>query len=60
MIIAELERHNDYAEYSLFVFRDNVPAYRGYLASGFVVGDYPADAPMPGKCYFLTKQRRQR
>lgn len=60
MIIAALEERHDYAEYSLFVYRNNVPAYQCYLASGFVVQEYPADAPMPDKCFFLTKQRRQR
>lgn len=57
MIIAALDERHDYAEYSLFVYRNNVPAYQCYLASGFVVQDYPADAPMPDQCFFLTKQR---
>lgn len=60
MIMAALEGRHDYDEYSLFVYRDNVAAYQCYLSSGFVVRDYPADAPMPDKCFFLTKQRRQR
>lgn len=59
MILASLEQRRDYDEYSLFVYRDNAPAYQCYLSLGFVVRDYPDDAPMPDKCYFLTKQRRE-
>lgn len=46
-----------YDEYSLFVYRHNEPAYRLYRSLGFVVRDYPEDAAMPDKCYFLTKQK---
>ena len=60
MIIASLEETRTYDEYSLFVFRDNVPAYRCYLSLGFVVQDYPEDAPMPEKCYFLTRKTIRR
>lgn len=42
-------------EYSLFVYRHNEPAYRCYLAMGFTVQDYPDDAKMKDKCYFLTR-----
>ncbi|MGI9249369.1 MAG: GNAT family N-acetyltransferase [Woeseiaceae bacterium] len=42
-------------ECSLFVYRDNQPAYRCYLAMGFVLQDYPEDAPMKERCYFLTR-----
>ncbi len=55
MIIAVLEARNGYDEYSLFVFRDNEPAYRCYLSLGFVVREYPDDAPLRGQCYFLTR-----
>jgi len=44
-----------FQEYSLFVYRDNVPAYRCYLSMGFTVQDYPDDAKMKDKCYFLTR-----
>ena len=60
MIVASLEETRAYDEYSLFVFRDNVPAYRCYLSLGFVVQDYPEGAPMPEKCYFLTKKTTRR
>ena len=42
-------------EYSLFVYRHNEPAYRCYLDLGFTVQDYPEDAKMKDKCYFLTR-----
>lgn len=59
-IIALLEETHAYDEYSLFVYRHNVPAYQCYLSLGFVVQDYPEDAPMPEKCYFLTRESRRR
>ena len=55
MIIASLHEQFAYDEYSLFVYRDNLPAYRCYLSLGFVVSDYPKDAEMADRCYFLTK-----
>ena len=58
MIVEALAAQHDYDEYSLFVFRHNEPAYRCYLASGFIVQDYPDGAPLPDQCYFLTKRRR--
>jgi len=60
MIIAALADANDYDEYSLFVYRDNAPAYQCYLSLGFVVVDYPDDAPMPDKCFFLTRKATRR
>jgi ribosomal protein S18 acetylase RimI-like enzyme len=42
-------------EYSLFVFRDNVPALECYKSLGFVIGDYPEDMPHADVCYFLTR-----
>lgn len=60
MIIAALEMTGDYDECSLFVYRDNIPAYQCYLSLGFVVVQYPDDAPMPDKCFFLTKRATRR
>jgi len=60
MIIASLEETHAYDEYSLFVFRDNTPAYQCYLSLGFIVQDYPEDAPMPEKCFFLTRKTTRR
>ena len=59
MIVAALDERHAYEEYSLFVYRDNAPAFQCYLATGFVVTDYPADAPLRDECYFLTKKRRE-
>ena len=42
-------------EYSLFVFRGNVPALECYKSLGFVVGDYPEEMPYADVCYFLTR-----
>jgi len=60
MIIDTLEEEHEYDEYSLFVYRDNAPAYHCYLSLGFVVRDYPEDAPMPDRCYFLTRTTTRR
>lgn len=55
LIIASLEQHHAFDEYSLFVYRDNVPAYECYVSLGFAVADYPEGAAMADKCYFLTR-----
>lgn len=60
MIIAGLEARCGYDEYSLFVYRHNEAAYRCYRSLGFVVTDYPEDAPMAEECYFLTRKARRR
>lgn len=60
MIITSLENTCEYDECSLFVFRDNTPAYQCYLSLGFVVQEYPEGAPMPEKCYFLTRKTTRR
>ena len=57
-IIAALDASHAYDEYSLFVYRHNEPAYRCYRSLGFQVVDYPDDAAMPDKCYFLTRTAR--
>ena len=61
MIVASLEERYAYDEYSLFVYRDNTPAYQCYLSLRFVVTDYPEDGLLADKCYFLTmKSTRSR
>ena len=57
MIVATLDAQFDYDEYSLFVYRDNMPAYRCYLSLGFAVADYPVDGVMADRCYFLTRKK---
>ncbi len=56
MIMRAAQQQSGYAQWSLFVYRDNQPAYRCYLESGFVVQDYPDDAPLGDLCYFLTRK----
>lgn len=54
-LIAAARKEQDYAEIALFVYKDNVPAYQCYLAMGFEVQEYPDGAPMPEKCFYLTR-----
>ena len=42
-------------EYSLFVFRENTPAYECYKSLGFEVADYPSDMLHADVCYYLTR-----
>ena len=60
LMIAALEASRGYDEYSLFVYRHNEPAYRCYRSLGFGVVDYPEDAAMPDKCFFLTRKATHR
>jgi ribosomal protein S18 acetylase RimI-like enzyme len=55
LLIDTAQQSFGHSECSLFVYRDNEPAYRCYLAMGFVLRDYPDDAPMKDRCYFLTR-----
>lgn len=55
MIIDAAAQSGEFTEASLFVLRDNQPAYRCYRALGFSVQDYPDDAAMKDQCYFLTR-----
>ena len=42
-------------EYSLFVLRENTPAYECYKSLGFEVADYPNDMLYADVCYYLTR-----
>jgi ribosomal protein S18 acetylase RimI-like enzyme len=55
MLTKAARQHSGHTQYSLFVYKDNEPAYRCYLAVGFVVQEYPEGAPMKDECYFLTR-----
>lgn len=48
----------DSDEFSLFVYRDNVPALECYKAMGFEIRDYPEGASMADQCYYLTRSLR--
>ena len=43
------------AKFSLFVYRDNKPAYECYKSMGFITTEYPDDMPMADECYYLTR-----
>jgi len=55
LIIRAASRAGDYEEASLFVYRDNAPACACYHSLGFNIQDYPQDAKMKDKCFFLTR-----
>ena len=42
-------------EFSLFVFRDNMPAFACYRSMGFEIRDYPDDMPLADSCYYLVR-----
>ncbi|HNP36578.1 MAG TPA: GNAT family N-acetyltransferase [Woeseiaceae bacterium] len=42
-------------EFSLFVFRDNLPALECYRAMGFSIQDYPENQPMADTCFYMTR-----
>lgn len=56
LIMTFARLNSGHEQSSLFVYKDNEPAYRCYLKMGFVVEDYPADAPLKDKCFFLTRK----
>lgn len=43
------------SEFSLFVFRDNLPALGCYRSLGFEITQYPADQILADQCYYLTR-----
>lgn len=42
-------------EFSLFTYRHNAAALGCYLSMGFVIHEYPEDAPMADDCYYLVR-----
>ena len=46
----------DYPECGLFVYKYNKAAFHCYRSVGFEVQDYPANAPMQDKCFYLTRE----
>ncbi len=55
MVIEAARERQDHSKIALFVYRDNEPAYRCYLALGFEVQEYPKNAPMAEKCFYLAR-----
>lgn len=41
--------------FSLFVYRDNAPAFECYRSMGFMTTDYPEGMNMADVCYYLTR-----
>ena len=54
-MIAVAREKPDVDEMALFVYKDNEPAYRCYLALGFTVQVYPDKAPLRGECFYMTR-----
>lgn len=54
-LIDVAHKNHDFTEVGLFVYRNNIPAYRCYRSVGFEVQDYPDGAPYPELCYYLTR-----
>lgn len=41
--------------YSLFVYRDNVRAFRCYRSMGFAIQPYPQGELLADRCYYMTR-----
>ena len=55
MMISVAGKEQDVEEMALFVYKDNEPAYRCYLALGFEVKDYPEGASLRDVCFYMTR-----
>ncbi len=55
MMLALLRDESDCREAGLFVLKDNQAAVNCYLELGFRLQEYPDDAPMPDRCYYLSR-----
>jgi ribosomal protein S18 acetylase RimI-like enzyme len=54
MLMDEACKDMEFAEFSLYVYRDNAAAIRCYAALGFEVAEFPADAPLRDvTCYMI-------
>jgi len=54
-MIAAAQSETELKEVALFVYKDNEPACRCYLALGFEIQDYPDAAPLRDECYYMTR-----
>ncbi len=43
------------SEYSLFVYRDNIPAHECYKSMGFEAREYPEETSLGESCLYLTR-----
>jgi ribosomal protein S18 acetylase RimI-like enzyme len=55
MMIAAARTEQGLEEMALFVYKDNEPAYRCYLALGFEAQEYPERAPLRDECFYMTR-----
>jgi ribosomal protein S18 acetylase RimI-like enzyme len=55
MLMEEGARCLPLAEYSLFVYKHNEPAYRCYKALGFVETEFPKGGPLIEGCHYMTR-----
>jgi ribosomal protein S18 acetylase RimI-like enzyme len=55
MLMNEAGKAMDFAEFSLFVYRDNDSAIRCYTAMGFSVAEFPPDAQLKDVTCYMTK-----
>lgn len=54
-LMAEARARYRIDEFGLFVYRHNAAALACYQSLGFVVTDYPDDAPLGDLCYYLIR-----
>jgi ribosomal protein S18 acetylase RimI-like enzyme len=54
-MIAAAKSESELNEVALFVYKNNEPACRCYLALGFEIQDYPDGAPLRDECYYMTR-----
>jgi len=57
-MVAVVRTEPDIDEMALFVYKDNEPAYRCYLALGFGVQDYPDRVSLREECYYMTRSAK--
>ena len=55
LLMEEACKTMDFAEFSLFVYRDNAAAIRCYTAMGFAVAEFPPDAPLKDVTCYMTR-----
>jgi ribosomal protein S18 acetylase RimI-like enzyme len=55
LIMAAARGMFDLTEFSLFVYRDNVPAYECYKSMGFIVREYPEELSLGESIHYLTR-----
>lgn len=57
-MIAAARSESELEEVALFVYKDNEPACRCYLALGFEIQDYPERAGLSDECFYMTRKAK--